>query len=164
MKNTMKPICILLLLLSVCPIAAHAQNAEVGGAVYDPSGTVVAKASVGFRNQNTGIRWQTVTNHNGLYRIGEIDPGKYDATVQARGFKTITSENVVIQTGRESQIDFKMQVRVIPHSSPRRVLFGPLSRHTFWQWPRVRRMWPANAHSQSKARMSMECNALLQLN
>jgi hypothetical protein len=109
-KETMKPTRLLLLFLCFCPLAVFAQTAEVGGAVQDPSGAVIPKASVEFRNQDTGIRRQTTTNGSGYYHIVGVDPGKYDATVQAKGFKTLTRENVVFQVGDKAQIDFKMQV------------------------------------------------------
>jgi hypothetical protein len=100
----------LLLCLVLCPLAASAQNASVGGVVQDPSGAVVPKASVEFRNQDTGIRRQTTTNGNGLYQIEGMDPGKYDATVQANGFKTMSREGVVFHVADTLRIDFKMQI------------------------------------------------------
>lgn len=106
----MKPIRLLLLIFCFCPLAVYAQTAEVGGAVQDPSGAVIPKASVEFRNQDTGIRRQTVTNGDGIYHIAGIDPGKYDATVEAKGFKTLTRENIVFQVGENAEISFSMQV------------------------------------------------------
>jgi hypothetical protein len=106
----MKRISLFLLFLCLSPLAMYAQTAEVGGSVQDPTGAVIAKASVEFRNQSTGIRRQTTTNSDGIYHIVGIDPGKYDATVQASGFKTLTRENIVFQVADKSQIDFQMQV------------------------------------------------------
>lgn len=106
----MKPFRLLLLFICLCPLAVYAQTAEVGGAVQDPSGAVIPKASVEYRNQDTGVRRQSTTNGDGVYHIEGIDPGKYDATVQAKGFKTLTRENIVFQVGDKAQIDFKMQV------------------------------------------------------
>jgi len=106
----MKPFRLLSLFLCLCPLAVYAQTAEVGGAVQDPSGAVIPKASVEFRNQDTGIRRQATTNGDGIYHIAGVDPGKYDATVQAKGFKTLTRENITFQVGDKAQIDFKMQV------------------------------------------------------
>ena len=63
------------------------------------------------------MHWQTSTNHDGLYNIGEIDPGNYDATVQAKGFKTLTREGIAIQAGRKAQVDFKMEVEVAAHGA-----------------------------------------------
>ena len=106
----MKRISLFLLFLCLYPLAMYAQTAEVGGAVQDPTGAVIAKASVEFRNEDTGVRRQTTTNSDGYYHITGIDPGKYDATVQASGFKTLTRENIVFHVADKAQIDFKMQV------------------------------------------------------
>ncbi len=76
----------------------------------DPSGAVIAKASVEYRNQDTGVRRQVMTNRDGYYQIEAIDPGKYDATVEATGFKTLTRENIVFHVGDKLQISFKMQL------------------------------------------------------
>jgi hypothetical protein len=106
----MKPIRLLLLILSLCPLALYAQTAEVGGAVQDPSGATIPKASVEFRNQQTGIRLQANTNKEGHYHVSGISPGAYDATVQAQGFKTLTRTNVIFNVGDKTQIDFRMQL------------------------------------------------------
>ncbi len=106
----MKRFRLLSLILCLCPLAVYAQTAEVGGAVQDPSGAVIPNASVEFRNQETGVRRETNTNKDGYYHLTGVDPGKYDATVQAKGFKTLTRDNVSFQVGDKAQIDFKMQV------------------------------------------------------
>ena len=59
-KDTMKPVRLLLLILCLSPVAMYAQTAEVGGAVQDPSGAVILKATLEFRNQDTGIRRQSL--------------------------------------------------------------------------------------------------------
>ncbi|MDE1162279.1 MAG: carboxypeptidase regulatory-like domain-containing protein [Acidobacteriaceae bacterium] len=97
-------------LLLLCPFAAYAQTASVGGAVQDPSGAVIPKAHIEFRNQDTGVRRQSVSNGDGIYRIDALDPGKYDATVQSPGFKTLTKENVVFHVADQVRLDFRMQV------------------------------------------------------
>jgi hypothetical protein len=106
----MKRISYFLLFFCLYPLAMYAQTAEVGGTVQDPTGAVIPKASVEYRNQDTGVRRQTTTNSDGVYHIVGIDPGKYDATVQASGFKTLTRENIVFQVAGKSQIDFKLEV------------------------------------------------------
>ena len=83
----MKFLSLLLLFLCLCSVRVHAQTGGVDGAIKDPSGSIVPKASVEYRNQETGIRRQTTSNGDGLYHIEGMDPGKYDVTVQAAGFK-----------------------------------------------------------------------------
>lgn len=101
---------LLLVLLTLYPLAMHAQNPSVSGAVQDPTGAVIPKASVEFRNQDTGVRRQSMTNSQGIYHIEGLDPGTYDATVQSSGFKTLTRENIVFHVGDEARMDFTMQI------------------------------------------------------
>lgn len=100
----------LLFVFSFCTLTAVAQNASVSGLVQDPSGAVIPKATVEFRNQDTGVRRQATTNRDGYYEIEGIDPAIYDATVQSGGFKTLTREGVVFHVGDKARIDFKMQI------------------------------------------------------
>jgi hypothetical protein len=88
----------------------YAQTAEVVGAVHDSSGATIPKASVEFRNQDTGIRLQTKTNSEGQYHVAGINPGKYNATVEAKGFRMLTRENILFQVGDKAQIDFGLKV------------------------------------------------------
>jgi hypothetical protein len=98
------------LFLCLCPIVLFAQSAEVGGAVQDPAGALIPKASVEFRNQATVIRLRAATNREGRYHITGIDPGKYDATVVTAGFKTLTRDNIQLEVGDKAQIDFQLQI------------------------------------------------------
>jgi hypothetical protein len=98
------------LFLSLCPIAAYAQSADVSGVVQDSSGAAIPKASVEFRNQDTGVRQQASTNESGYYHIPAIQPGKYDATVQAKEFQTLTQEGIVFQTDTARRVDFSLKV------------------------------------------------------
>jgi hypothetical protein len=96
--------------LCLWPIATYAQNADVSGVVQDSSGAAIPKVSVEFRNQDTGIRQQATTNESGYYHIPAIQPGKYDATVQAKSFQTLTQEDILLQTDTAKRIDFTLKV------------------------------------------------------
>jgi hypothetical protein len=106
----MKVFRLLALFLCLCSCVAYGQTAEVGGAVQDPSGALIPKASVEFRNQETGIRLHTLTNREGQYHILGLNPGKYDATVHADGFMTLTREDILFQVGDKGQINFALKV------------------------------------------------------
>lgn len=106
----MKYLRLFAVLLFLCSIAAFAQTADVSGVVQDSSGASLAKASVEFRNQDTGIRQQATTNESGYYHIPAMQPGKYDATVQAKDFQTLTQEDILIQTDTARRVDFSLKV------------------------------------------------------
>ena len=78
---------------------AQTITSSLVGSVVDPSGAVVIGAPVTLTNDGTGAVRQGVTDTLGTYRFVNLDPGKYDVTVNAAGFKseTQTGIQVVIQ-------------------------------------------------------------------
>lgn len=105
----MKRYCLFAVLLCVWSVAIYAQNADVSGVVQDSAGATIAKVSVEFRNQDTGIRRKTITNESGYYHIPAMQPGRYDATVQASSFQTLTQEGILLQTDTAKRIDFTLR-------------------------------------------------------
>ena len=76
---------------------AHAQLAgegEIKGTVKDPSGAVVAGATVTATDPTTGQKFTRTTNTNGDYDISPVDPGIYSVTTVASGFEKLTQTNV----------------------------------------------------------------------
>jgi hypothetical protein len=88
----------------------HAQEAAVHGSVYQHSGKIIAGASIDFRNQETGISRHAVSREDGTFRIERLDQGHYDATVQARGYKTLAVSNIVVEADHQLKIDFRLGV------------------------------------------------------
>lgn len=68
--------------------SARAQfTSNVQGFVLDPSGAVVAGATVRLRNADTGVQNATKTGDGGSYRFSSLPPGNYVMSVEASGFK-----------------------------------------------------------------------------
>jgi Carboxypeptidase regulatory-like domain len=98
------------MLLAQC--FAHAQTAEIGGFVRGPGGAGVPNASVELRNQDTGVRRRTATNGSGVYLLLGLQPGHYQATVQAAGFKTLTRDGIVLAAEERVRLDLRMEIAV----------------------------------------------------
>ena len=63
------------------------------GTVTDPSGLLVAGATVKVRNVATGLERTTTTTGDGSYAIPELPIGTYTVTISQPGFQTsITTE------------------------------------------------------------------------
>ncbi len=62
---------------------------EINGTVYDPTGSVIAKAHVTATNLGTSETFPAETNKAGQYRIFNLLPAEYSLTIVAPGFKTI---------------------------------------------------------------------------
>jgi len=90
------------LLFSLCtmllgvPVAAQF-NATIQGTVTDPSGAVVAGATVTATNQATDVARSTQTTGEGFYRIAGLPPGVYSVTVKAGTFTDHTDRDIQVQ-------------------------------------------------------------------
>src|SRR5215472_17433820 len=71
-------------------VVAHAQvtGATVSGTISDPSGGIVANATVSATNTATAITRDVTSDSAGLYTIPNLVPGLYDIKVTAMGFST----------------------------------------------------------------------------
>ena len=93
----------LLGLVLMGPVALYAQTSNSGtivGLVTDPSGAVVAGASVSVTDVTTNQSRTTVTNADGRYTVVNIPPGTYDVTITKTGFRAtkFSKQNVIVST------------------------------------------------------------------
>ena len=100
-----------LLMILVVGVALRAQNfAEITGNVTDPSGAVIAGATVTVTNTATNQKRNTVTNDTGTYSLPYLVPGVYDLHVAAAGFKGSTRKALELQVGAVARIDVRAEV------------------------------------------------------
>ncbi|MGC2637969.1 MAG: TonB-dependent receptor [Acidobacteriaceae bacterium] len=74
------------LCLSLTTAMAQTVIQSITGQVTDPTGAVVAGASVVAHNVETGVNTPTKTNDDGVFRIDYLPIGRYQVTVTAAGF------------------------------------------------------------------------------
>src|SRR5581483_717718 len=84
--------------------------ASISGHVTDPSGASVPRAKVEVKNLATKERSSAVTDSSGSYTIPLLQPGQYDLTVEAPGFKQYVVNNVTLEISQAAGIDVKLQV------------------------------------------------------
>jgi len=97
-------------LLSQMPAAAQSTFGIIIGTVMDPSGAVVAGASVEAMNQATGAVRQSMTDAEGNFRFLNLDPGTYSITVTIPPFSTQKNQNVLLPAREMVRSDFKLQL------------------------------------------------------
>ena len=68
------------------PVGLFAQvgSSVLTGIVRDSSGGAISGAQVQVVNEDTGVSVDTVTNQDGLYRVGALVPGKYRVLITPR--------------------------------------------------------------------------------
>lgn len=95
---------------------AHGQATTTGnlaGTVTDPSGAAVPKATLTINNPLVGASVTQHTNSEGGYSFADLQVGVYTLTVTAPGFSTTVIQNVIIDTGRSSNLNPTLKVGAI---------------------------------------------------
>ena len=101
---------ITLLFLGLFATQAFAQEATIVGTVTDPSGAAVPNVTLTITHTETGQARQAVTNGDGQYLVSNLSIGHYSVRVDASGFKRIEQNNIVLQVGDRSRLDFKLEI------------------------------------------------------
>src|SRR6202041_2585772 len=83
---------------------------RISGAVTDPSGSAVPKASVSLTNQATGLRQTLTTDDKGVYSFLDVQVGRYDLEITADGFKPYQRNGMVVDADASLLIDAVLQV------------------------------------------------------
>ena len=98
--------------LALAATAAWAQTitGSIRGTVTDPSGAVIAGASVAATNVATGVTTTSHTSKQGEYNIQFLPIGNYTVTVTASGFAKSTIAAFALEIDQIAKVDAKLQV------------------------------------------------------
>ncbi len=96
-----------LLLLAPQQVSGQA-SAGITGTITDPSGAVVPDAKVTVKNDATSVSSTTTTSSAGTYSFKGLNPGKYNVTVEAQGFKKGVQSDVNVEVSTTSTIDVQL--------------------------------------------------------
>ncbi len=79
------------------------------GTVTDPSGALVAGATVKVRNNATGQERTTTTTADGSYSVPELPIGTYTVTISQSGFQTAVTNKVEVNVATERRVDAQLK-------------------------------------------------------
>lgn len=112
---------------------AQTSRGTVSGTILDPSGTVVAGATVALTHTDTGVRRTATSNEAGIYRFDAADLGRYEIKITQQGFRPFLATAFGVEANRTTTIDARLevggvdqQVTVSAESSEMLVKDGPL--------------------------------------
>ena len=91
-------------------VRAQLPVASINGRVTDPKGAVIVGARVSAVSAAQGISRNTITNASGLYSLANLSPGLYELKIEQPGFATSQFAGVVLEAGRSTTIDAKLQI------------------------------------------------------
>ena len=98
------------LLLPACLLAQDATG-KITGVVTDPSGAVLANASVTVTNLETNSRKDIHTDSSGFYQALPLPIGKYKVTASASGFERVTMvPQNALEINQNMRVDIQLPV------------------------------------------------------
>jgi Carboxypeptidase regulatory-like domain/TonB dependent receptor len=101
--------------LSILLVVSHAFGQTSGGTlrgqVTDPSGALVAGATV-LLITPSGAAMNTTTSKDGAFEFEGLAPGKYQLKAVAQGFALYTKEGVVVTAGQVTRADIQLAIEV----------------------------------------------------
>ena len=99
-----------LIVLSNAPLSAQTSFGSILGMVTDPSGGIIAGATVTLTNIGTSERRTAATDATGGYRFVSLIPGQYRVEIEMSGFKRLTREPIAVEVQSAVRVDAVMQI------------------------------------------------------
>ena len=90
-------------------ILAQATNGSIRGAVTDPNGAALSKATVAVKNVATGFERRLTTSDEGTYLADNLPPGEYEIQIESQGFQK-QLKRVTVQTSNSAEANFSLTV------------------------------------------------------
>ena len=85
------------------------RTGAIRGVLSDPSGAVVAGASVEARELSTGTTARQTSNRDGAYVFPSLSIGEYTMKISAPGFRTVNVSVVTVEVGQTTTVDARLQ-------------------------------------------------------
>jgi hypothetical protein len=92
------------------PAAAQMTRGAISGTVRDATGAVVPGATVTVTNTGTNQAKTAVSDAQGFYRVGALEPGRYSVRTELAGFSTVESRDIPVRTASEVSLNVELKV------------------------------------------------------
>jgi Carboxypeptidase regulatory-like domain/TonB-dependent Receptor Plug Domain/TonB dependent receptor len=106
----MKKLIAAALLLGTATLYAQSGNSTISGAVKDASDAAIPDAKIQIVNIDTGVKVETTSNQDGIYRIPALVPGNYRVEADATGFDHLSRSPIVVQVSQTLALDLVLKV------------------------------------------------------
>jgi hypothetical protein len=98
----------------VYPVVAQDTTGKIVGIVSDPSGGVVAGATVTVTNTGTQVARRTSTDRQGYYQVLELPIGRYEIAAEAAGFsRMVVAAKNSLEINQTLRIDLALTVGAV---------------------------------------------------
>ena len=103
----------LVFVLMACTIDAQERFGGVTGTVTDSSDAAVPGATVTVTNKETGAMKVAVSSGDGTYRVPDLEPGRYQISIELQGFQKVIVDDLIVLLGRTLTADARLQPGVL---------------------------------------------------
>ncbi len=100
----------LLAFLWTIPVLAQDVSSKITGTVHDPSGAVVAGATVTAHETTRGVDYPAKTNAAGVYYLSPLPIGTYTLKIEAPGFTTSQRSAFDLSMDQTARVDISLSV------------------------------------------------------
>ncbi|MEP6921793.1 MAG: TonB-dependent receptor [bacterium] len=92
-------------LFQAAPTFAQLTRGAISGTVRDQAGAAIPGVQVHVVNPRTNVSRDSITNDEGFYRVGALDPGTYVVTFEKAGFSKAENREVAVNQSNEISFD-----------------------------------------------------------
>ena len=100
----------LVVALAAPPASAQERFSGLTGVVKDASGAVLPGATVTITNKETAKVYTAVSGADGVYRVLNLEPGRYSVKFELSGFQASQVPDVVLLLGNTLALDSTLSV------------------------------------------------------
>ncbi len=97
------------LLLLCLPLFAQSYTGRILGNVHDKSDAAMVGAKVSITDVQRNVTRTLYTDSAGEYVAPDLLPGMYKVRAEAKGFKTVERQNILIEVASDVRVDIVMQ-------------------------------------------------------
>jgi len=91
-------------------LVAQTGQGIITGSVTDSSGAAIPNAKISLKDRDSNFVYSAASNEEGLYRAPYLNPGRYDITYEAQGFKRLIRSEIQVRSTETARVDVTLEV------------------------------------------------------
>ena len=109
LKSMYAVLSLLTVLLFSSTSFAQGNQGRITGTITDQSGGAISGAVVTVLDVERGLARTVTTGESGEYNAPDLLPGEYTVRAEAKGFKKIEQQKILLEVGKEIRVDLSLQ-------------------------------------------------------
>src|SRR5260370_23599203 len=108
--RAVRALCLSAAVFLICaPLFSQGNQGRITGTITDQTGGAISGATVTVKDVQRGISRDLTTGDTGEYNAPNLLPGTYSVRGEAKGFKAVERQNILVEVGKELRVDISLQ-------------------------------------------------------